>query len=233
MTEKLSISWQFSIAFLALVFAGGEIHELVHTNVGYLLGGCYGSRDFNGWQLCEAASQHNYYWFATLSGPAFTFLMLWLGYFMVTKAADDVAAKSLGLAVLFGSFPFSRIFTVLLKGGDEYLIMRNLFNNGAHDNLLWLITALIIIGICILPMIVGWKALPEKKRWLSYSILVIGPLFIVLIVLLVGLNPLLHSGFMDAPGLLGAPLLVNLWLAVCISLIIIFRKSLQSWLIIK
>jgi hypothetical protein len=152
---------------------------------------------------------------------------------MVKKAADDVAAKSLGLAVLFGSFPFSRIFTVLLKGGDEYLIMRNLFNNGAHDNLLWLITALIIIGICILPMIVGWKALPEKKRWLSYSILVIGPLFIVLIVLLAGLNPLLHSGFMDAPGLLGAPLLVNLWLAVCISIIIIFRKSLQSWLIMK
>jgi len=231
MSDKLSINWQFLVAFFALIFAAGEMHELVHTNVGYLLGGCYGSRDFNGWQLCEASSQHPYYWLSTLSGPFFTFVMLWVGHFMVKKSEENVTRRALGLAVLLGSFPFGRIFTVLLKGGDEYLVMRSLFNNGEHDNLLWLITTIAIIAICLTPMMTAWKALPTRRRWLTYSTFTFGPLFVVLIVLLAGLNPLLLSGFLDGPGMLGAPLLITLWMLICSGLVIVYRKSLSSWIV--
>lgn len=229
MAYRYNITWQFVAAFFALVFLLAEMHELVHTNIGYLFGGCYGERDFNVWGLCEASSAHPMAYWATLAGPIFTFAVMWAAYFML-KRAREIPAQAFAVALLFASFPFGRIFTVLMGGGDEYLVVRNLFADGESDPVLWGLTAAVIVGICVVPLIAGWRILPEKRRLLSFSALFIGPLFVVLLILLLGLNGLLTMGYLNGPGLLGAPLMITLWFGLCVLVTYLLRASLSNWL---
>ena len=229
MTYKFNITWRFVLGFLALMFALGEMHELVHTNVGYLFGGCYGERDFNVWGLCDASGAHPYSYWSTLAGPIFSFLVLWLAYFMLRRA-ESLPAKARALALLFASFPFARIFTVLAGGGDEYLVARNLYTEGARDNTVWAIVAAIILAICLPPLVAGYRALPERRKWLSFPALFIGPIFILIPVLLIALNGMLTSGVLAGPGLLGAPLMITLWFALCVGAAYWLRGSFSGWL---
>lgn len=227
---RLSINWHFILGFIALSFVLAEMHELVHTNVGYVLGGCYGERDFNVWALCDTAKANPYWYLATLSGPIFTFIMVWVGYLMM-KRAGDVGGRALGLAVLFASMPFGRIMTVLMKAGDEFMVMRHLFGNDDNYNLLWLLTSAIIIGICIIPLLGAYKALPERRRWLSFLALFLGPTVALIVILLLGLNPLLIGGMLAGPALLGQPLFITLWFLLCLGVTYWKRDYLKTWLI--
>jgi len=229
MNRQISFSWSALIAFLAFSFVLAEMHELVHTNVGYLLGGCYGERDFNGWGTCEATRAHSLSYLSTLSGPIFTFIVMWLGYWLIRRANNN-SEVALGLAVLFASSPFARIFTVLMKGGDEFMVMRILMETEERTTALWLSTTAIILAICIVPLIGAYRALPEQKRWLSFLLLFIGPTAFFIPIVLLGLNPLLKSGLLASPGLLGAPLMISLWFLLCLFITIWKKEHLKLWI---
>jgi hypothetical protein len=84
---KITVAWLPLLAFGALQFALGEAHELVHTGLGRLLCGCWGSRDFNVWSLCatcDHAPLRNLA--ATYAGPLFTFAMMWWGYYLLAPS---------------------------------------------------------------------------------------------------------------------------------------------------
>jgi len=44
---RIALTARNSVALLALSFLMQETHELAHTSVGRVLGGCWGKRDFN------------------------------------------------------------------------------------------------------------------------------------------------------------------------------------------
>ncbi len=229
MGTKFNISWQFVVVFLAFGFGLAEAHEVVHTNVGYMLGGCYGDRDFNFWALCDASYNHPLSYWASLSGPIFSFLVLWAGYFLI-KRAENVSDKALGVAVVFASMPFGRILTVLLHKGDEFMVMRQLFGTDDNVTVLWMITTVIILGICLVPLIAAYKSLPEKKRWLSFTSLFVGPTVAFIVVVLLGLNTLLNNGLLAEQGLIGQPIIINIWFVLCIAVTYWKRDLLKSWI---
>ncbi len=230
MEHKFVITWPAVLGFLALSFAFAEMHELVHTNAGYLFGGCYGERDFKVWGLCEASKAHPLSYIATLAGPAFTFIAMWAGYLMMRRAAD-LPGRAFGMAILFASMPFGRILTVLLQSGDEYLVMRQLFGDGDNHKFLWLLTTTIILAICTVPLLGAFRALPARRRWLAFLALFIGPTVLFIPIVIIGLNSLLLGGMLAGPGLLGAPMMITLWFALCLSIAGWKRAHLRTWLI--
>lgn len=77
---KIKLSFPFITAFLLLQIVMLELHEMAHIVTSYLICGCWGIRDFNGWQLCNGCNNdHPLFWTATLAGPAFSVAVMWLG----------------------------------------------------------------------------------------------------------------------------------------------------------
>ena len=91
--------------------------------------------------------------------------------------------------------------------------------------------AVIIIAICVPPLVAGYRALPQKRKWLSFPVLFIGPIFALVPVLLIALNGMLTSGFLAGPGLLGAPLMVTLWFLLCVGVTFWLRSSFSDWIV--
>lgn len=117
---KITVTWRTLLAFSALLFVLGEAHELVHTGLGRLLCGCWAPRDFNVWSLCSTcATGHPYTNLAaTLAGPAFTFAVGWVGYWLLGPR-QPVPRQSLGFALVFANLPFSRILGAVFMGGND------------------------------------------------------------------------------------------------------------------
>ncbi|HTK56657.1 MAG TPA: hypothetical protein VL295_07525 [Gemmatimonadales bacterium] len=190
------------VAFLFLILVAHEMHELVHTGVGRLLCGAWGTRDFNVWQLAPGCTT----WVPTLMGPLFSWSLMWSGL-VLTRSADP-CRRWTGLALIFAPNPLGRLLPALLGGGDEGVVARALLGSTPPwPRILVIASAALVI---IPPLVAGWRALPERRRggWFALlfaaGILVTGPLFLVL-----G-NGLLARGVLAQQGFLGAPLLIEL-----------------------
>ena len=95
---KLKLTFKYVLTFSALIFIFHELHEIVHTLTGRLICGCWGKRDFNGWGLCEGCSEQNPFSIvATFTGPIFTFIMIWIGTFLIGQNKTD-NQKALGFS---------------------------------------------------------------------------------------------------------------------------------------
>ncbi len=78
-----------------------EAHEIVHTAVCRLICGCWGERDFNVWGLCEGCIQaHPTSLIATFAGPLFTFIMIWIGLYLMRKKENE-SNLAIGFALIF------------------------------------------------------------------------------------------------------------------------------------
>jgi hypothetical protein len=188
------------LAFLLAVLVAHEFHELAHTGVGRLACGAWGARDFNVWSLaagCESL-------LATFAGPAFSWTLIWTGVWLVRDGSPG--RRWTGLALIFAPNPLGRLLPALVGGGDEGVLARALV--GGPGPLARLVVALAAAVILLPALWAAWRALPERRRagWFlllfSSGILITGPLFVV------G-NGLLARGVLSSPGLLGAPVLVE------------------------
>ena len=189
------------IAYFFLILVAHDLHELVHTGVGRLICGAWGPRDFNVWQLAPGCDT----WVPTLMGPLLSWSLMWTGLWL-TRAADQ-GRRWTGLALIFAPNPLGRLLPALVGGGDEGVVARSLLGpTPPWPRILVIVGAALII---LPPLLAGWRTLPERRRaaWLALlflsGILVTGPLYL-------GLgNGLLARGVLTAPGVLGAPLLIE------------------------
>jgi hypothetical protein len=218
---RIKITGKFIIAFLALTFVMLELHEIVHTAVGRIICGCWGARDFNAWEICETCRNVDLAWLSTLAGPVFTFIMIWIGSSYLKETNTD-RQKSFGIAMIFSNTPFGRILNPLLNSGDETTLMHKLIEN---LTLASFVTLFIILLITVYPMYKAYKTVLNKpgKHFLLFFFV---PVFIIILVILVILNTILSMEVLNENGLLGSPIIVNLWSLVVLLILIIYRKNL-------
>ncbi len=218
---KLKLTPQFIITFLALLFVMHEAHEIVHTSIGRLICGCWGQRDFNVWGLCEGCSEENpFSVISTFAGPIFTFGMIWLGAFLIGRKKTK-RQKAIGFSLIFANLPFGRILTASFGSGDEVFGLSKLIEN---YSLAWSIGLALVLAISIVPL---WKAyiLIANKRKIGWFLLFfIAPLFIDIIVVLLGMNTLLEKGILSDYWILGSPILITVW-TVFVTVLFLLTKN--------
>jgi len=201
-------TWRWLVATVFLILVAHEGHELIHTGVGRMICGGWGSRDFNVWALAEGCES----WVPTLMGPLFSWSLMWTGV-MLLRSADE-GRRWMGLTFIFAPNPLGRLLPALFGGGDEGVIARHFLGREGP----WARIAVIVVTFAIIlpTLVAAWRALPERRRphWFILlfigGILVTGPLFFAL-----G-NGLLARGVLAERGMMGAPMLVEICTVVSV-----------------
>ena len=230
---SLQIQLPFKNLFLFLIFFFfmHEMHELAHIITGRIICGCWGTRDFNVWDLCNnCLKQKPIAVAATFAGPLFTFIMLWIGRYLL-KYGKSTQSGSLGLVLILGNMQFGRIYMAAMNGGDEISGLRWLFLNHDQSNAQIIrVAAVIIISIiCIPPLVTAYKAIANKRKILIYTGFLIVPLVLDTVIILIFLNGLLQKGIFNQVWIMGTPLFISLWFAVCSILVFLNFKTLTHF----
>jgi hypothetical protein len=235
MTTKPSLQIQFSIknllVFLVFFFLMHELHEQAHMITGRLICGCWGTRDFNVWDLCaDCLNQKPIAIIATFAGPVFTFTMLWTGWYWL-KYGKTEARRSLGLVFILGNMQFGRMYMAATGSGDEVWGLKHLFLNAGHSNFEIIRAAgfLIVSAICLPPLITAYKAIANKRKVLIYISFLLIPLVLDTVVILILLNSFLEKGLLNYVWIMGTPLLITIWLVICLLVTGINFKSLKHF----
>lgn len=206
----IKLNWKSILAFLFLILLLGELHELAHIFTGYGFCACWGTRDFNVWSICEGCIEEKpYAIISTFMGPIFTFAVIWFGRHLLK--GQDAQKKVLGFALIFAGIPFARILTAAMGGGDEVYALRQIFENEQNGDLIWMIGLALVLLASVPPLITAWKAIANSTRIWYFLGFFILPTFCSLILVLMGLNSLLASGFLAEPFIWGTPLLISLY----------------------
>lgn len=198
-------------------FTMHELHELAHIWTGRLICGCWGTRDFNVWDLCpDCLQKRPLSILATFAGPIFTFVMLWVGWYW-TKYGKSPAYRSWGLVFILGNMQFGRMYMAATGSGDEVWASKHLLLNHGRSNasVITLVTFLIISLICLPPLITAYTAIANRKKWLIFAGFLIVPLILDTVVILFLLNGALIKGVLSRVWIMGTPLLITCWLIVC------------------
>lgn len=219
---KITLTWHSLLAFMLLLFVAGEAHELVHTGLGRLLCGCWGTRDFNVWSLCAACDHRPYVQLAaTLSGPLFSFALMWVGYWLM-GSPSSARRWSLGFALVFASIPFARILGAVLMGGNDevYALSKWMPYHRA-----WVLGAALVLLATVPPLGRAYATLaPRGRLWVFMGFFLL-PTAVLFVVILGGMNSWLASGFLATYGILGSPILVTCWtVAVGLGLAFTYRQ---------
>lgn len=205
---KLKLTFKYVLAFLALTFVMHEAHEIVHTSIGRLICGCWGQRDFNVWSLGgDCSTQNPYSVISTFAGPIFTYIMIWIGTYLMNKEKNN-HQKALGFTLVFANMPFTRIFGAVTGGGDEVWGLNLVLHN---YNLAWLLGVIVILAIIIYPLYRSFKLIENESPIVWFLVFLIIPGNIDTWVILIILNSLLQKGLLSDYWILGSPVLVTAW----------------------
>lgn len=220
---KIKLNFKFIIAFMALTFVLGEAHEIVHTTVGRIICGCWGLRDFNNWEICESCNNPFAIW-ATVAGPVFTFIIIWVGYLMINKNESE-NKKILGFSLLFASLPFARILNAILGIGDEITVLNKLLNN---HTLAWIIGLIGILLLTLFPLIKAYKIIENKNKIGWFLLFLLIPTILYIVIILVLLNTLLSKEILSEYWILGSPKLVSIWTFSVLLLLLVTWKNIYK-----
>jgi len=228
---QLKLTFKTLLVFLFFFFLMHELHELAHIFAGRIICSCWGSRDFNVWNLCNDCQKLKpQAVIATFAGPAFTFVLLWIGRFWL-KRGQTTCQRSLGLVLIFSNMQFGRIYMAVTGSGDEITGLRTLFLHPDHSNSQFIkIIAVVIVSLfCIPPLITAYQAIGNKRKILLYSGLIIVPLILDTVVILILLNGLLHNRLLNQAWIMGTPWPVTLWFVLCLLITIINFRCLTHF----
>lgn len=226
----IQLTFRNLLTFIFFFFLMHELHELAHIITGRVICGCWGSRDFNVWDLCNGCDLKPQAVMAIFAGPIFTFAMLWTGRYWL-KHGRSVQRRSLGLIFILGNMQFGRIYMAATGSGDEIAGFRTLFLNPDHSNslLIRIITVIIVSVICVPPLITAYKSIANKRKILLYASFIILPLVLDTIIILIFLNGILEKGTLKQVWIMGTPLLVTLWFISCLFIIGINLKYIAGF----
>lgn len=219
------ISWQYVLAFFGLNMFLGELHEQAHITTGYFICGCYGDRDFSVWSTCDNCAHSDWSFLATLSGPVYSFILMWLGAIWFSRNSN-ISMRALGFSIIFANLPFARLFTALIGGGDEKVVLQHLTGLD-HNSVYPKIAALLIVGLLAIPPIVlVYRNLSNKFRvWLIAAFLVL-PLIYGMLYHHIFLNYLLHKGIGTGITIMGTPDIIIIHSLVMLLIVLFSRKAL-------
>jgi hypothetical protein len=224
---KITLTPKNSIALLFLSFIMQETHELAHTSVGRLICGCWGKRNFNVWTLCKGCSDEEpLSILATYAGPAYSFLVIWTGFFLLLKSS--VKLKSVGFALIVSTMPLSRILTPIFGGGDEVFALNSHWNN---HTLAWIVAVIAVLALAIPPVVKIWNTIKNRRKLLWMTGLILVP-FVMTGIVVFGIlqSLLLGNGVLTEYWMLGSPMLITLWLMVCVTVFAILGPSITTLL---
>lgn len=177
---RIKITWKYCLAFYCMTMLYVSFHELVHHFVGAVICGDWGYKSFNYFETA-CSDENKWQYLSTYAGPVFTFIVMWIGAWMLKREKGSEYNKQLGFALIFAQLPLQRMMMPFLKGNDEYYASAKIF--GSSDELMWLV-ALIIWIICIPPLIQAYKSIQNNRRWLWFLLyftlfpyLLWGPIF--------------------------------------------------------
>ncbi|TFF38194.1 hypothetical protein [Mucilaginibacter psychrotolerans] len=223
---RIKLSFSYIISFLLLVLLMLELHELVHITTGRIICGAFGTRDFNVWQLCaDCEKAHPLSWVATLAGPVFSFMLMWLGMYWLYAA--NAKMRALGFAFIFANIPFGRISQAMMGGGDEMLVTRHLLKDIlSHGQMVCLCSA-VLLALGLPPIMKAYRSITNKYTWLYLLGFLTLPLVFILSYVLTLLNSLLNDGLLATPWVMGTPLLITLHTLLAAVLFTLFYKRLM------
>ena len=224
---KISLTPRNGIALLFLSFFMQETHELAHTGVGRLICGCWGRRNFNLWGICKGCGDEQpLSILSTYAGPLYSFSIIWVGYYLLSKPSARI--KSIGLALIVASMPFSRIITPLFGGGDEVYALNTHLDNHA---LAWALGLTIVLLLAIPPVVGVWNTIRNRRKALWMTGLLLVP-FLMTGAVVFGIlqNLLLENGFLSDYWILGSPKLVTAWFFFCVVVLVFTGNSLPTLL---
>jgi hypothetical protein len=195
-------------SFFIMVLALAEAHECAHIFAARAVCGAWGTRNFSVWTTREGcAENHPLIVLATFAGPLFTFAMIWLGTWLVIKATKQ-SLRALGVALIFAPLPFARIITAATGHGDEVSGFTTLLKG--HKNG-WAVGLTSILLLSLYPVLKAYRSLAPPRRLLVFGGLLLLPMLVHGLTTHSMLNGLLVKGVLDESGMLGAPVLVNVW----------------------
>lgn len=224
-STRISLTWKNVTAVVFLSFIMQETHEIAHTAVGRLVCGCWGGRNFNVWGLCSECAHPELSLLSTLAGPIYTFGVIWIGYYLLTRSG--MRGKSVGFALIVSSMPFSRVLTPLFGGGDTIYVLTEI---GVSHAVAWPLTLLLVSALALLPVAAIYRRIanPRRGAWIAGLLLV--PFFLVGLVVFGILQNLLRAGVLDSYWILGSPVLVTLWLFLSVAVFLAFAPHLLTLL---
>ena len=222
---KIALTARNSTALVALSFLMQETHELAHTFVGRLICGAWGRRDFNVWGLSRnCTNDEPLTLLATFAGPAYTFSVIWIGYYLLTRRS--VRERSVGFALVVSSMPFSRVLTPLLGGGDEIFGLRRL---GVDHLVAWGLTLVVVFGLAVFPLVRIYRLIENRRKPLWIIGLLLVPFLLVGAIVFGILQTLmLKNGILADYWIMGSPILVTMWLFVSATVFAIFGKNIVT-----
>lgn len=223
---RLAISWKYAAAFFALNGVVSELHEQAHITTGRLVSGCYGPRDFNVWAGCESGSPALPF-AAPLAGPLFSYVVMWFGAWLLLRGRH-AAARSIGFSLVFAPLPFARVFTALMGGGDERMVLARVLGDALPAGALrWLAFGL-TLAFCAPPVAAAWRATANRRRGWYIAGFCVVPLLVIWAYKFKLLNGLLAQGWLASPVMLGTPAFILLVFAVMCVLALWWRPWLET-----
>jgi hypothetical protein len=204
---NLRITWKYLLAFFALIICTGEMHEQVHITTGRIICGSYGPRDFNAWKTAADCVAPSWAFLATLTGPLFSYAVMWTGAWLLVKA-KNINYKAIGFSLVFAPLPFARIFTAVMGGGDEKVVLRALIGDGLNIGTTKILAAILVTAVCLPPLYIAWRNIRNRFPIFYMIGFLVLPLLILSVYVLTFLNGLLEMGFLSSAPISGTPLLV-------------------------
>ena len=150
---RFPLSWQSLLGLALLCWVASFTHEFTHHLAGRFVCGEAGRMSLNRFVLADACAGP---WpVSTAAGPALSYLMMWLGAWLVWRGKRPL----LGFALVVAYIPFLRILTAAMGGGDEGVLMRLVFPDAGR----WPALAL-VLALTLPPLIVCFRALSNPRR---------------------------------------------------------------------
>lgn len=222
---EIKLTWRYCLAFMAFVFVFGQLHEMAHMITGYFICGQAGIQlDFNLIRpICAACENNPYTYIAGIAGPAFSYLMMWIGFFILRSA--NTKRYGLGFVLILGNLAFARIFTAGMGGGDERGVLAEFIPN-QPQLLIKVINFLFVFAVAFPPIYTSYKKLVNKNKVLVIAGFCVVPLCIMYPYEFMLLGEVLKAGFLAKRHFLGVADFIYLHTALMALIVILLRKQL-------
>jgi hypothetical protein len=165
---QLPLTARFLAAFAALSFLVMAAHELVHHLTARVTCGAWGQMTFWQFSLSPGCTDDTRLWlFSTLAGPVLTYALIWTGVLLIVRGRALA-----GIALVFANLPVTRFITVLMRGGDEMVLGRNIAGEES-----WLPLLALTLALVVPPLVITYRALDQRRRLAVFTAFLMIPLF--------------------------------------------------------
>ncbi|HTL15090.1 MAG TPA: hypothetical protein VL251_08340 [Thermomonas sp.] len=157
------------LALLALAWLASFLHEFSHHAAGALACGAVGRMSLSLFAL-DAGCGPAWRW-STATGPALSYLLMWLGMALLLGRRHPWW----GFALVIANKPLLRLATALAGGGDEGV----LWDLWSPRYGRWLASATVLV-LCLPPLLACWRTLAPRRRPLVMAGALLLPLLPIL-----------------------------------------------------